>query len=79
LTVPYQLASSFIPLLLLPLQVERLGKAAVDSLTTSSEQAAADPTNLKGKSSDNKPDGTEVRRRGGCEAVCGGVQGWLLL
>jgi hypothetical protein len=47
-----------VPLLL---QVERLGKAVVDSLTTSSEEAAADPTNLKGKSSDNKPDGTDVR------------------
>jgi hypothetical protein len=45
----------------LPFQVERLGKAVKDSLTSSSEEAAADPTNLKGKSSDNKPDGTEVR------------------
>jgi hypothetical protein len=31
-----------------------------DTLTTSSEEAAADPTNLKGKSSDNKPDGLAV-------------------
>jgi hypothetical protein len=51
------------------LQVERLGKAAVDSLTTSSEEAAADPTNLKGKSSDNKPDGTEVRAASQASAV----------
>jgi hypothetical protein len=48
--------------------VERLGTAVTDSLTSSSEEAAADPTNLKGKSSDNKPDGTEVRRLAG--------QGW---
>ncbi|WIA15333.1 hypothetical protein OEZ85_001998 [Tetradesmus obliquus] len=40
-------------------KVERLGKAVKDSLTTSSEEAAADPNNLKGKSSDNRPDGTE--------------------
>lgn len=46
----------------MPLQVERLGKAVKDSLTTSSEEAAADPNNLKGKSSDNRPDGIEVRR-----------------
>jgi hypothetical protein len=31
-----------------------------DTATTSSEEAAADPNNLKGKSSDNKPDGLAV-------------------
>eukprot|EP00879_Flechtneria_rotunda_P000049 GHRR01000079.1.p1 GENE.GHRR01000079.1~~GHRR01000079.1.p1 ORF type:complete len:1291 (+),score=611.78 GHRR01000079.1:263-4135(+) len=42
---------------LLTTKAERLGKAVVDSATTSSEEAAADPNNLKGKSSDGKPDG----------------------
>ncbi|KAF8056443.1 Napepld [Scenedesmus sp. PABB004] len=39
-------------------KAERLGKAAVDTATTSDADAAADPDNLRGKSSDNKPDGT---------------------
>jgi hypothetical protein len=44
---------------LLQHKAERLGKVVSDTLTTSSEEAARDPDNLKGKSSDNKPDGTE--------------------
>lgn len=47
-------------------KVERLGKVISDTFTTSSEEAAADPNNLKGKSSDNKPDGTEVRYHKQC-------------
>ena len=35
-----------------------------DTVTTSSEAAAADPNNLKGKSSDNRPDGLAVSRQG---------------
>lgn len=50
-------------------KAERLGKVVTDTLTTSSEEAAADPNNLKGKSSDNKPDGLAVSvcafKRGG--------------
>lgn len=41
-------------------KAERAGKVVSDTLTTSSEEAAADPNNLKGKSSDNKPDGLVV-------------------
>lgn len=57
-------------------KAERFIKVVSDTLTTSSDQAAADPDNLKGKSSDNKPDGVEVSLAGrhpgpvcGCSAL----------
>eukprot|EP00775_Hariotina_reticulata_P002610 gene2610-2912_t len=39
-------------------KAQRLATAVADSVTSSSSEAAADPNNLKGKSSDNRPDGT---------------------
>jgi hypothetical protein len=51
-----------------------------DTLTTSSEEAAADPTNLKGKSSDNKPDGLAVspwETIGDRDAAHDSVNGWI--
>jgi len=41
-----------------------------DTVTTSSEEAAADPDNLKGKSSDNKPDGLAVRSQPAWSLYC---------
>lgn len=50
-------------------KARRAAKAVADTATSSSEAAAADPGNLKGKSSDDQPDGVQVRGGGRCAAV----------
>lgn len=57
-------------------KAERVGKVVSNTLTTNSEEAAADPNNLKGKSSDNKPDGLAVSDlRGPLLLVCAEAAG----